>query len=60
MHEPGDHKHRAVEKLPGLGTFPNQFQLEVCVCGARRFADLSGDPATGWFIWASKSKRSSI
>ena len=60
IHEPGDHQHRATENPPQLGTFPNEFELEVCVCGARRFANLSGDPATGWFIWARESKTSSL
>ena len=61
-HEPGDHEHRAAEKPPGLGTFPNEFQLQVCVCGARRFTDLNSEPMTddGWFIWASRTKRSCI
>ena len=60
IHDPTDHQHRPAEKPPALGTFPNEFELEVCVCGARRFAYLDGEPATGWFIWARKSKRSSI
>ena len=60
MHEPGDHQHRPAEKPPALGTFPNEFELEVCVCGARRFAYLDGEPATGWFIWPSKSKPNAI
>ena len=46
MHEPGDHQHRPAEKPPALGTFPNEFELEVCVCGARQFAYLDGEPAT--------------
>ena len=55
IQEPSDHKHRATEKPPALGTFPNQLELEACKCGARRFAYIGGGPATGWFIWASKS-----
>ena len=60
IHDPGDHKHRAAEKPPALGTFPNEFELEVCVCGARRFAYLDGEPDTGRFIWARKSKKHSL
>ena len=59
-HEPSDHERRPEEKPPALGTFSNEFELEVCVCGARRFADLSGEPATGWFIWASKSRQNPL
>ena len=45
-HEPGDHKHRPAEKPPALGTFPKEFELEVCVRGARRFTNLNGELAT--------------
>ena len=44
IHEPGDHQHRAVEKLSPPGTFEYQ----------------SGEPATAWFIWPSRSKPNSI
>ena len=57
IQEPGDHKHRAAEKPPALGTFPNELEVEVCKCGARRFAHIGSGPASGWFIWASKSKQ---
>ena len=59
-HEPGDHEHRAAEKPPALGTFTSDLEVQVCRCGARRFAYLDGEPMPGWFIWASRTKRSCI
>ena len=60
IHDPTDHEHRPQEKPPQLGTFPSDLEVQVCRCGARRFAYLDGESATGWFIWARKSKRSSL
>ena len=57
-HELGDHEHRPAEKPPTLGTFPNE--VEVCRCGARRFAYLDGEPMTDWFLWPIKSKPNAI
>ena len=59
-HEPGDHQHRAVEKLSPPGTFEPKLDTEICNCGAKRFAYQSGEPATAWFIWPSRSKPNSI
>ena len=60
MNEPSDHKHRAAEKRSPPGTFEHKLDTEICSCGARRFAYMSGEPATGWFIWPSRSKTNSL
>ena len=56
IQEPSDHKHRATEKPPALGTFPNQLELEACKCGARRFAYIGGgQPPAGSSGLASRN-----
>ena len=44
----GDHQHEVSEKLVNRGTFPCRLDMEVCTCGAKRWVNLQGRPATPW------------
>ena len=42
------HQHEVSEKGPAPGTFPWRIDMEICACGARRWVDQDGAPATPW------------
>ena len=42
------HQHEVSEKLVNRGTFPCRLDMELCACGAKRWVDLKGRPATPW------------
>ena len=42
------HQHEASEKRPAPGTFTTRIDMEICACGARRWVDQNGAPATPW------------
>ena len=42
------HQHEALEKHLAPGTFPCRLDLEIRACGAKRWVDLQGRPATPW------------
>ena len=44
----GGHQHEASEKRLGPGAFPCRLDMELCACGAKRWVDLKGRPATPW------------
>ena len=44
----GGHQHEVSEKLVNRGTFPCRLDMELCACGAKRWVDLQGRPATPW------------
>ena len=44
----GGHRHEVSEKLVNRGTFPCRLDMEVCTCGAKRWVNLKGRPATPW------------
>ena len=44
----GGHQHEVFEKRPSPGTFPNRLDIELCICGVRRWVDQNGAPATPW------------
>ena len=44
----GGHQHEASEKRVNPGTFPCRLDMEVCTCGAKRWVNLKGRPATPW------------
>ena len=50
MHTNGvnGHQHEASEKRLAPGTFPCRLDMEVSTCGAKRWVDLQGRPATPW------------
>ena len=43
-----DHQHEVSEKRLAPGTFPCRIDMETCICGARRWVDQDGAPATPW------------
>ena len=43
-----EHQHEASEKKPAPGTFTTRVDMEICACGARRWVDQNGAPATPW------------
>ena len=44
----GGHQHEVSEKRVNPGTFPCRLDMELCTCGAKRWVDLQGRPATPW------------
>ena len=42
------HQHEVSEKRLAPGTSPCRVDLELCACGARRWVDQNGTPATPW------------
>ena len=44
----GGHQHEASEKRVNPATFPCRLDMEICACGAKRWVDLRGNPATPW------------
>ena len=44
----GSHQHEVSEKRVNRGTFPCRLDMELCACGAKRWVDLKGRPATPW------------
>ena len=44
----GGHQHEPCEKRVNRGTFPCRLDMELCACGAKRWVDLQGRPATPW------------
>ena len=44
----GGHQHEASEKRVNPGAFPCRLDMELCACGAKRWVDLQGRPATPW------------
>ena len=44
----GDHQHEVSEKRPAPDIFTTRIDLELCACGARRWVDQDGTPATPW------------
>ena len=43
-----DHQHEVFEKRPAPGIFTTRVEMEICACGARRWMDQDGAPATPW------------
>ena len=44
----GGHQHEVSEKRVNPGAFPCRLDMELCACGAKRWVDLKGRPATPW------------
>ena len=44
----GQHQHEVSEKRLSPSTFPCRIDMEICACGARRWVDQDGAPATPW------------
>ena len=44
----GGYRHEASEKLVNPATFPCRLDMELCACGAKRWVNLQGRPATPW------------
>ena len=44
----GGHQHEVFEKRLSPGDFPHRLDMEICACGARRWVDQNGAPATPW------------
>ena len=44
----GGHQHEVSEKRVNPATFPCRLDMELCACGAKRWVDLQGRPATPW------------
>ena len=42
------HQHEVSEKRPAPGIFTTRVEMEICACGARRWVDQDGTPATPW------------
>ena len=42
------HQHEASEKRLAPGAFPYRLDMEICACGAKRWVDQDGTPATPW------------
>ena len=43
-----DHQHEVFEKRPTPDIFTTRVYMEICICGARRWVDQDGTPATPW------------
>ena len=41
-------QHEIPEKRLATGAFPCRLDMELCACGAKRWVDLKGRPATPW------------
>ena len=48
METNGGHQHKVFEKRPSPGTSPNRLDIELCICGVRRWVDQKGAPTTPW------------
>ena len=44
----GHHQHKGSAKILMLDTFPDRLDMEICICGVRRWVDQNGAPATPW------------
>ena len=44
----GGHQHEVSEKRPTPDIFTTRIDMEICICGARRWVDQDGAPATPW------------
>ena len=44
----GHHQHKVSEKRPAPDIFTTRVDMEICTCGARRWVDQDGAPATPW------------
>ena len=44
----GDHQHEVSEKKPAPDIFTTRVDMEICACGAKRWVDQDGTPATPW------------
>ena len=44
----GHHQHKGSAKILMLDTFPGRLDIELCICGARRWVDQNGALATTW------------
>ena len=44
----GGHQHEVSEKKPAPDIFTTRVEMEICACGARRWVDQDGAPATPW------------
>ena len=44
----GGHQHEVFEKRLSPGAFPHRLDIELCICGVRRWVDQNGTPATPW------------
>ena len=44
----GCHQHEVSEKRPAPDIFTTRIDMELCACGARRWVDQDGTPATPW------------
>ena len=42
------HQHEVSEKRLAPGAFPHRLDIKLCICGARRWVDQDGAPATPW------------
>ena len=42
------HQHEVSEKRPTPDIFTTRIDMEICICGARRWMDQDGAPATPW------------
>ena len=42
------HQHEVSEKRPAPDIFTTRVEMEICACGARRWVDQDGAPATPW------------
>ena len=58
------HQHAVSDKRLTPGASPRRLNMEICACGARRWVDQNGAPATPWkFInlgarpWGQKCAR---
>ena len=43
-----EHQHEVSEKRPPPGAFPCRLDMEICICGARRWVNQNGTPTTPW------------
>ena len=43
-----EHQHEVSEKRPAPDIFTTRVEMEICACGARRWVDQDGTPATPW------------
>ena len=49
METNGGHQHKVLEKRPAPDIFTTRVDMEICICGARRWVDQEdGAPATPW------------
>ena len=44
----GCHQHEVSEKRPAPDIFTTRVDMEICACGAKRWVDQDGAPATQW------------